>query len=102
MSVSAPVLVRSSFFVGSGSGRVRVPFRRVVGVALVGGCFSWSLAESPRSFSGCVVRCLFLSRSVAAAFGSRASAAIGFAVAVRPAWVEGVGACWSVSVPCVR
>ncbi|MDJ0636021.1 MAG: hypothetical protein QNJ34_22745 [Xenococcaceae cyanobacterium MO_188.B29] len=45
--------VRRSFWVGSsGSGRVGVGFRCVVGLALAGGCCSWSLRASSRSFSG--------------------------------------------------
>ena len=43
---------RSSFFVGFGSSRFSVPFRRVVGLALSGGCCSWSLRPSSRSLFG--------------------------------------------------
>ena len=93
---------RSSFWVGFGSGRVRVGFRRVVGFALSGGCFSWSLRASSRSFSGFVVWSLFVSRASAAAFALRCSRLVGFAVRVSPAWRSGVGFCWVVSVPCVR
>ena len=51
---------RSSFFVGFGSSRLSVPFRRVVGLALSGGCCSWSLRPSSRSFSGSVVWAVFV------------------------------------------
>lgn len=95
-------MVRSSFWVGSGSRRVRVGFRRVVGLALSRGCFSWSLRCSARSFSGSVVWCLFSSPVVAAGFASVASSWVGFAVVVRPGWCSGVGFCWVVSVPVVR
>jgi len=95
-------LVRRSFFVGSGSGRVSVPFRRVVGLALSGGCCSWLVRSSSRSFSGCVVWCGFLSRSSAAAFGASASRLVGFAVRVRPGHCDESGFVWLVSVPVVR
>ena len=102
MSLRGFCLVRSSFFVGSGSARVAVPFRRVVGFALAGGCSSWLVRASSRSFSGSVVWSFFVSRSAAAAFGLRCSGLVGFAVAVRPAHVSGVGFCWLVLVPVVR
>ncbi len=58
-------LVRFSFSVRSrfSASRVRVPFRRVVGLALSRGCCSWLLRSSVRSFSGSVVWCGFASRS---------------------------------------
>jgi hypothetical protein len=95
---------RSSFFVGFGRSCVAVGFRRVVGLALAGGCFSWWLRPSARSFSGLVVQSFFASRSAAAAFAGRCSALVGFAVVVRPAWSDAVagGFCWAVSVPVVR
>ncbi|NJL51286.1 MAG: hypothetical protein HC930_02005 [Hydrococcus sp. SU_1_0] len=62
------MLVRRSFFVGFGRSRVAVPFRRVSGLALSGGCCSWSVRASLRSFSGSVVCAVFVSRSAAAAF----------------------------------
>ena len=95
-------MVHSSFFVGSGSGRVRVGFRRVVGFALAGGCSSWLLRPSSRSFSGLVVWAFFVSRGSAAAFALVASRLVGFAVVVRPSWCSSVGFCWLVSVPVVR
>ena len=94
--------MRSSFFVGSGSARVAVSFRRVVGFALAAGCSSWLVRASSRSFSGSVVWSFFVSRSAAAAFGLRCSRLVGFVVLVRPSWVSGVGFCWVVSVPVVR
>ncbi|MGV2831627.1 hypothetical protein ACLFKQ_28170 [Myxosarcina sp. GI1(2024)] len=94
--------VRSSFFVGFGSARVSVPFRRVVGLALSGGCCSWSLRSSVRSFSGSVVWAEFVSRSAAAAFALACSRLVGFAVAVRPGWCSVSGSVWVVSVPVVR
>ena len=93
---------RSSFFVGFGRSRVAVPFRRVVGFALSGGCSSWLVRSSVRSFSGSTLWAFFVSRSAAAAFALVASRLVGFAVRVRPAWVSGVGSCWLVSVPVVR
>ena len=93
---------RVSFWVGSGSARRLVGFRRVVGLALAGGCFSWWLRPSVRSFSGCVVFVFFACRASAVAFGLRASALVGFAVVVRPAWSDVCGFCWAVSVPVVR
>jgi hypothetical protein len=93
---------RSSFFVGFGSSRVSVPFRRVVGLALSGGCCSWCLRASSRSFSGSVVWCGFVSRSAAAAFALAASRLVGFSVAVRPGWCSVSGFVWFVSVPVVR
>ena len=95
-------LVRRSFFVGFGSSRVSVPFRRVVGLALSGGCCSWSLRASSRSFSGEVVWAVFVSRSAAAAFALACSRLVGFAVAVRPGVCSVSGAVWVVSVPVVR
>jgi hypothetical protein len=93
---------RSSFFVGFGSSRVSVPFRRVAGLALAGGCCSWSLRASSRSFSGSVVWALFVSRSAAAAFALACSRLVGFAVAVRPGVCSVSGSVWVVSVPVVR
>ena len=94
--------MRRSFFVGSGSARVCVPFRRVVGLALSAGCCSWFVRSSARSFSGSVVWCGFSSRSRAAAFGLAASALVGFAVRVRPGHCDESGFVWLVSVPVVR
>jgi hypothetical protein len=94
--------VRRSFWVGSGSGRVGVGFRRVVGLALAGGCCSWSLRVSARSFSGSVVWALFVSRSSAAAFALACSRLVGFAVVVRPGVCSLGGLVWVVSVPVVR
>jgi hypothetical protein len=96
------VLVRPSFFVGFGSARLSVPFRRVVGLALASGCCSWSLRSSSRSFSGSVVWAVFGSRSSAAAFALSCSRLVGFAVAVRPAVCSVSGSVWVVSVPVVR
>jgi hypothetical protein len=96
------VLVRSSFFVGFGSSRLSVPFRRVVGLALASGCCSWSVRSSSRSFSGSVVWAVFGSRSAAAEFALACSRLVGFAVAVRPAVCSVSGAVWLVSVPVVR
>ena len=93
---------RSSFFVGFGRSHVSVGFRRVVGLALAGGCCSWSVRSSSRSFSGSVVWALFVSRSAAAAFALACSRLVGFAVAVRPAVCPVSGAVWLVSVPVVR
>lgn len=95
--------VRRSFWVGSsGSGRVGVGFRRVVGLALSGGCCSWSLRASSRSFSGSVVWALFVSRSRAGSFAVVCSRLVGFAVCVRPAVCSVSGLVWVVSVPVVR
>jgi hypothetical protein len=96
------LVVRSSFFVGFGSSRVGVPFRRVVGLALSAGCCSWSVRSSSRSFSGSVVWAVFVSRSSAAAFALSCSRLVGFAVAVRPAVCSVSGSVWVVSVPVVR
>jgi hypothetical protein len=93
---------RFPFFVGFGSSRVSVPFRRVVGLALSGGCCSWSLRPSARSFSGSVVWAVFVSRAAAAAFALACSGLVGFAVAVRPGWCSVSGSVWVVSVPVVR
>jgi hypothetical protein len=93
---------RSSFFVGFGRSRVRVGFRRVVGLALSGGCCSWSVRPSSRSFSGSVVCAVFVSRSAAAAFALACSRLVGFAVAVRPGVCSVSGLVWLVSVPVVR
>lgn len=94
--------MRSSFFVGFGRSRVAVPFRRVVGFALSGGCSSWLLRASSRSFSGSTLWAFFVSRGSACAFALRCSRLVGFAVVVRPAWCSSVGFCWLVSVPVVR
>jgi hypothetical protein len=96
------MLVRRSFFVGFGSSRVAVPFRRVSGLALASGCCSWSVRSSSRSFSGSVVWSFFVSRSAAVAFALSCSRLVGFAVAVRPAVCSVSGAVWLVSVPVVR
>jgi hypothetical protein len=96
------VLVRPSFFVGFGSSRVGVPFRRVVGLALSAGCCSWSLRPSSRSFSGSVVWAVFVSRSSAASFALACSRLVGFSVAVRPGVCSVSGSVWVVSVPVVR
>jgi hypothetical protein len=93
---------RSSFFVGFGRSRVRVGFRRVVGLALSGGCCSWSVRSSLRSFSGSVVCAVFVSRAAAAAFAASCSRLVGFAVAVRPGVCSVSGSVWLVSVPVVR
>ena len=95
-------MVRSSFFVGFGSGRVSVPFRRVVGLGLRGGCCSWSLRPSSRSFSGSVVWVSFVSRSSAVAFASSCSRLVGFSVVVRPGVCSVSGSVWVVSVPVGR
>ena len=95
-------MLRSSFFVGFGSSRVSVSFRRVVGLALAGGCSSWSVRPSSRSFSGSVVCSVFLSRSAAAAFALACSRLVGFSVAVRPGVCSVSGSVWVVSVPVVR
>lgn len=95
-------MVRSSFFVGFGCSRVGVPFRRVVGLALSGGCCSWSLRPSSRSFSGSVVWASFVSRSGAVSFASSCSRLVGFSVAVRPGVCSVSGSVWVVSVPVVR
>lgn len=63
-----------SFWVGSGSARVSVPFRSVVGLALSGGCFSLWSRPSDRSFSGLVVFVFFSSRASAVSFARRAFA----------------------------
>ena len=94
--------MRRSFFVGFGSSRVRVGFRRVVGLALSGGCCSWSLRASSRSFSGSVVWALFVSRAAAAGFALSCSRLVGFAVVVRPGVCSVSGLVWVVSVPVVR
>jgi hypothetical protein len=96
------VLVRPSFFVGFGSARVSVPFRRVVGLALSAGCCSWSVRPSSRSFSGSVVWAVFVSRFAAAEFARSCSRLVGFAVAVRPGVCSVSGSVWVVSVPVVR
>ena len=53
---------RVSFWVGSGSACVSVPFRSVVGLALSSGCFSWWLRPSERSFSGEVYQIINLTQ----------------------------------------
>lgn len=96
------MLVRRSFFVGFGSARVAVPFRRVSGLALSGGCCSWSVRPSSRSFSGSVVWAVFVSRAAASAFALSCSRLVGFAVAVRPGVCSVSGSVWVVSVPVLR
>ena len=87
-----------SFWVGHRAGRrVGVWFRRVVGRALAGGCCSWLLRSSSRSFSGWVAACSFLSRGRAWLFASWASSVVGVPVVARL-----LGGCWVVSVPVVR
>lgn len=100
--LSGVFMSRSSFFVGFGSACVSVPFRRVVGLALAGGCCSWSLRPSARSFSGSVVWAFFTSRSAAVEFARSCSRLVGFAVAVRPGVCSVSGLVWVVSVPVVR
>ena len=96
------MLSRSSFFVGFGSARVSVGFRRVAGLALASGCCSWSVRSSSRSFSGSVVWAVFVSRSAAAEFARSCSRLVGFAVCVRPGVCSVFGLVWVVSVPVVR
>lgn len=87
-----------SFWVGRRAGRrVGVWFRRVVGRALAGGCCSWLLRSSSRSFSGWVAACSFLSRGRAWLFAAWASSVVGVPVVARL-----LGSCWVVSVPVVR
>ena len=93
--------MRFSFSVRSrcSVGRVSVPFRRVVGLALARGCCSWVVRSSRRSFSGRVVWCGFSSRGRAASFAFVVSRLVGCVVWVRPAWCSGSGFVWFVSVP---
>ena len=93
--------MRRSFFVGFGRSRVAVPFRRLVGFALAGGCVSWLLRDSSVSFTGSVVWAFFPSRDSAVDYALVVYDVVGFAVRVRPAWCSSVGYCWVVSVPCV-
>jgi hypothetical protein len=93
---------RSSFFVGGGFTRSRVGFRSVAGLALSGGCGSWGLRASGRSFTGAVLWASFPCPLFAAAFGRVASRRVGFPVAVRPGHCCRLGWVWVVSVPVLR
>jgi hypothetical protein len=92
----------SSYSKRAFSSRLSVPFRRVAGLALAGGCCSWSVRPSSRSFSGSVVWAVFASRFAAAAFALACSRLVGFAVAVRPGVCSVSGSVWVVSVPVAR
>jgi len=99
VSVSVPAGSWSSFWVGGpGPAEVPVSFRRVAGLALACGCWSWCVRPSSRSFTGLVLSAAFLSPGFAARFGRVASALVGVSVRVVP--VGSLG--WRVSVPVVR
>lgn len=93
---------RYSFWVGTGHRNIPVWFRSAAGIALAGGCYSWCVRDSVRSFSGKVLWAFFSDRGKAASCGRCLASRVGRSIKIRPAVCSAAGEVWIVSIPVVN
>lgn len=75
------------FWVGYGTEKIEIKWRKVVGYGLSSGCFSWKKRISFSSFSGKVLEVYFKERGESGLFGKRMSELVGYGIKVEK--VEG-------------